>query len=95
VDLFADGGEGQTNTELDWFLDRFMAPKRSAVMSEKERRQIAAALLQGLLANPGGPVQGNPSSETWYENCTQEQVATWAVDQADALIRELDRRRGD
>lgn len=53
------------------------------------RQHFAAMLLQGLLANPGGPVQASPISGTYYCNTDEDVVAHWAVSQADALLREL------
>lgn len=55
-----------------------------------KRELIAAMALQGLLSNPGGPVQSS-SMKGWdpCTNCTHAQVAQEANAFADALIAEL------
>ena len=55
-----------------------------------KREAFAMAMLQGLLSNPGGPVQASPRSG-WLSavNCCRGQVAQEAVYYADALLEEL------
>jgi len=53
------------------------------------RAYFAAKALQGLLANPGGPIQANSMSGFGWCNCKIEDVCGFAVGLADALITEL------
>jgi hypothetical protein len=58
------------------------------------RVEIAKAMMQGLLANPGGPIQANGMSGWAFCNCKIEDVAALAVGAADALIAELSKPKG-
>ena len=51
------------------------------------RDYFAAKALQGLLANPGGPIQANPMNGWCFTNCTAEQVARVCLDVADAMLK--------
>lgn len=51
------------------------------------RDDFAAAALQGLVANPGGPIQENSRSGWGYANTTPDGVATEAYALADAMLR--------
>ncbi|MGE8279068.1 MAG: hypothetical protein ACN6O2_01415 [Stenotrophomonas sp.] len=55
-----------------------------------KRELIAAMALQGLLSNPGGPVQANNVSG-WQSttNCSRGDVVNESVQFADALLAEL------
>lgn len=55
------------------------------------RTYVATAALQGLLANPGGPVQANGMSGFGFTNCTTRQVAELAVILADELVDVLNK----
>lgn len=55
---------------------------------------FALAALQGLLANPGGPVQVNDQHGFNLVNCTHADVARLAYRFADAMAAEQ-RRRAD
>lgn len=48
---------------------------------------FAAKVMQGLLANPGGPIQANGMSGWNWCNCTVEDVADFAWHIADAMLR--------
>lgn len=54
-----------------------------------KREYFAGLAMQGLLANPGGPIQANASNGWSLTNCTREQVAGAALRFADALLSEL------
>ncbi len=54
-----------------------------------KREYFAIQILNRLLSNSGGPVQGNLQSATGYANCDEDGAANWAVEQADALIKAL------
>lgn len=54
-----------------------------------KREQYASMALQGLLANPGGPVQASSQAGWGYANCDHAFVAREAVALADALIEAL------
>lgn len=57
-----------------------------------KRELIAAMALQGLLSNPGGPVQASSMSGwTPVTNCTHGDVAKEAIEFADAMLAELER----
>lgn len=60
-----------------------------------KRERFAMAAMQGLLSNSGGPVQANSRSGTGYCNCDAEGVAKWAVENADALLKELEEQTND
>jgi hypothetical protein len=51
------------------------------------RDYLAAKAMQGLLANPGGPIQANPMNGWCFTNCTAEQVARVCIDMADAMLK--------
>jgi len=51
------------------------------------RDYFAAKAVQGLLANPGGPIQANGMSGWNWCNCTVESVADFAWHIADAMLR--------
>lgn len=51
------------------------------------RDYFAAKAMQGLLANPGGPIQENGMSGWNWCNCTVEDVADLAWHIADAMLR--------
>ena len=51
------------------------------------RDYFAAKALQGLLANPGGPIQANDRCGWSFCNCNIEQVASEAYGFADAMIK--------
>lgn len=55
------------------------------------RDAMAAHALGGLLANSGGPVQANLMSATGYANTNAADVAAWAYELADAMLRERKR----
>lgn len=55
---------------------------------------FALAALQGLLANPGGPVQASAHQGFNLVNCTHADVASLAYRFADAMVAEQ-RRRAD
>lgn len=60
-----------------------------------KRELFAAMAMQGLLANPGGPVQSSLESG-WNPsvNCTCEDVALTAAEYADALLAQLSKEPG-
>lgn len=51
------------------------------------RDYFAAKAMQGLLANPGGPIQENGMSGWNWCNCTVESVADFAWHIADAMLK--------
>ncbi|MBS8267164.1 hypothetical protein DYI26_00245 [Halomonas litopenaei] len=55
-----------------------------------KREHFAAMAMQGLLSNPGGPVQHNPISGTGYCNSDAGIVAVWSLEVADALLKALE-----
>ncbi len=56
----------------------------------KLRAELAGKAMQGLLSNPGGPVQRSEMTG-WSSpiNCTHDDVAREALFYADALMAEL------
>jgi hypothetical protein len=54
-----------------------------------KREMIAMHALQGLLANPGGPIQQSCMSGWSFTNCTESAVAELAVELADELLAKL------
>ena len=59
------------------------------------REYYAGLAMQGLLANAGGPIQGNGMSAWSYANCDADTVAGFCVAQADALIAALQEDRDE
>jgi hypothetical protein len=53
-----------------------------------KREYFAAMAMQGLLSNPGGPIQANGSTGWGLTNVTWDQVASVAWRAADALLDE-------
>ena len=51
------------------------------------RDYFAAKAMQGLLANPGGPIQVNHRSGLGWRNCTVEDVTEFAWVIADAMLK--------
>jgi hypothetical protein len=60
-----------------------------------KREYFAGLAMQGLLSNPGGPVQAN-CSNGWQSttNCSRADVAGEAVAYADALLAALSPQAG-
>lgn len=54
-----------------------------------KRELIAAMVMQGLAANPGGPWQANNQNGWALANCTLEDFAEVCTDAANALLAEL------
>lgn len=50
------------------------------------RDYFATAAMQGLLANPGGPVQTNANCGWSFTNCTADDAARVAYSVADAML---------
>lgn len=57
------------------------------------RDWLAGMVLQGLLANPGGPIQANGMTGWGFTNCQPDQVAELAVDIAEATLAMLATRK--
>lgn len=57
------------------------------------RAYFAAKIMQGLLANPGGPIQACPRSGWSLCNISMPRLADEAVGMADELISALERKR--
>ena len=55
------------------------------------RTTIATKMMQGLLSNPGGPVQSSAECGWAFTNCSHQDVAEFSVALADALIKELNK----
>lgn len=55
------------------------------------RTTIATKMMQGLLSNPGGPVQSSAECGWAFTNCSHQDVAEFSVALADALIEELNK----
>lgn len=55
------------------------------------RDAFAMKALQGLLANPGGPIQANGMSGWSWCNCTAEDVASLTYSMADAMLAARER----
>lgn len=53
------------------------------------RAWLAGKALQGLLSNPGGPIQANGMSGWDFTNCTPSNVVSLAIGLADATIEAL------
>lgn len=58
------------------------------------RDYFAAKAMQGLLANPGGPIQVNPMSGWGWCNCNVEDVAEFAWHVADAMLKAREASNG-
>lgn len=56
-----------------------------------KREECAMRAMQGLLANPGGPVQSSQMSGFNFCNCDASDIAKLSVSLADALLAELDK----
>lgn len=50
------------------------------------RDYFAAKAIQGLLSNPGGPIQSNEINGWGYTNVTEEIVALTAYEMADHML---------
>lgn len=57
------------------------------MIRKAQRDELAAKVMQGLLANPCGPIQANGMSGWNWCNCTLEDVADLAWHIADAMLR--------
>lgn len=55
------------------------------------RDYFAAKAMQGLLANPGGPIQANGMNGWSLTNCTGADVAMMAYAMADAMLAARER----
>lgn len=72
-------------------VDRCGNPCMEMPLGLTKREAFAMAAMQGLLANPGGPVQRSEQSGWHLCNCVPEDAAGFAVDMADALLSVLSR----
>lgn len=54
-----------------------------------KREHFAAMAMQGLCANPGGPIQANGMSGWGLCNCTMDQIGELAASLADSTLRAL------
>lgn len=55
------------------------------------RTTIATKMMQGLISNPGGPVQRSEMSGWAFTNCSHQDVAEFSIALADVLIEELNK----
>lgn len=62
-----------------------------AMIREAVRRDVAAKVLAGMVANPSGPIQANGMNGWALVNCTHEYVGQAAIFMADALLAELEK----
>jgi len=51
------------------------------------REQFAMAAMQGLLSNPGGPIQAGGTTGWHLVNCTVAQMAIFCVEFGDEVIK--------
>lgn len=51
------------------------------------RDYFAARMMQGLLANPGGPIQANGMNGWNWCNCSPEDVVCFAYSIADTMLK--------
>lgn len=51
------------------------------------RDYMAAKTLQGMLANPGGPLQRNDQCAWSLTNCTFDELAEFTYELADAMLK--------
>lgn len=82
------------NGDMPAMPNALAAPTNDGFLSTSgltKRELFAAMCLQGILANPGGPVQAS-SHSGWRSttNCSREQVVMEASLYADALLAELE-----
>jgi hypothetical protein len=54
------------------------------------RDYFAAKVMQGLLANPGGPIQANGMNGWYWCNCSSEDVVNFAYSIADSMLKARD-----
>lgn len=72
-------------------------PRSAATLSADEKQisalrdQFAMHAMNGLLSNSGGVIQPNSFSGTGYVNCSHDDVAAWAYELADAMLKERDK----
>lgn len=70
--------------------EEYMAMMREANSPETKDRNLrdwfAGMALQGLLANPGGPIQANGMSGWGWTNCDQRDVVQAAFGIADDML---------
>ena len=88
----AQGNVGELDALLETLDERELATAIlhvANVQNASKRELFAAMAMQGLAANPGGPVQANPMCGWSLTNCTFEQAAEFAVALADALLSQL------
>ena len=57
------------------------------------RDWLAGMALQGLLANPGGPIQANGMTGWGFTNCTPDQVAQQAIGMTEVTLAMLAARK--
>jgi hypothetical protein len=54
-----------------------------------DKFDIAVKAMQGLLANPGGPIQHNCMTGWGFTNCTEDDVAALAFAMAEAMLKQV------
>lgn len=70
----------------DYFREAFGREPGDISPAMTLRDYFAAKAMQGLLANPGGPIQRNEQSAWALTNCTLDDVAELAHELADAML---------
>lgn len=77
---------GQDELKAEFEKIRMIANDQPVSLDEL-RDRLAAKVIQGLLANPSGPIQANGMCGWSWCNCTVEQVADLAWYIADHMIK--------
>lgn len=67
-------------------------PELDAMIRQARRQEMVGRALQGLLANPGGPIQHNPMRGWDLTNSTWDDVASVAATAADAAIKAMEEK---
>lgn len=67
-----------------WTKNHYTDPKQEGGMTLRD--YLAAKIVQGLFANPGGPIQANGISGWGVVNCMTAEVAKMAYSIADEML---------
>ena len=75
-----------TAVAIRHLVDAHQGREQAEKEYRRQRLALAAQILAGLVANPGGPIQGNDRSGWGLCNCDEAQVAGTAIGLAESLL---------
>lgn len=80
--------QGRNNkTQEAWVALLTLGRRTTESKMQKEQLTELESHLQGLLANPAGPIQSNSMNGWGFTNCTENDIAELAYVMAEAMLQ--------